>query len=180
MKSSSNRHSTTNSISILLQSFLQKLGQGERLLVYMALIAMALLVVIDIAFRELANSGLPWASKTAVYLMIWLGFIGSSLASQKGIHLRPEFCDKLWKRRKGLFERIRHGTTGIFCLCAICPTVKYVADSFELGDSNPILGIPLWIVQVVIPYTFLSMGIKHTLFALKPELAPVKEGNTRH
>ena len=73
------------------------------------------------------------------------------------------------------FERIRHGVTSLFCLCAVYPIAEYVADSFELGDTNPILGISLWLVQMVIPYTFLSMGVKYLLFSYKPELAPTKE-----
>ena len=86
-----------------LQFFLQKLSQGECFLASMALIIMTLLVVADIIFREVANTSLPWAPKAAVYLMIWIGFIGSSLASQKGLHLRPEFCDKLWQPEKNVF-----------------------------------------------------------------------------
>jgi len=105
--------------------------------------------------------------------MIWAGFLGSSMTTHKGLHLRPEIADKLWPLKyHGVFNTARHLLTAAFCFGATWYGYLYVFESFELADINPILNLKLWVVQIIIPLTFLSSGVRALVYALMPKLRP--------
>jgi C4-dicarboxylate transporter DctQ subunit len=150
-------------------SFIKLLGSFERLLATIFMGAMTILVIFDVASREIFNIGLPWAQKTAVYLMIWGGFLGAVMISEKAAHLRPEIADKLWgEKRAWLFVRFQNFITVIFCLLFLYASVGYVKESISFGDSSVVLGVKLWILQIIIPYTFLSMAVRNIYFLFNP------------
>jgi hypothetical protein len=50
----------------------------------------------------------------------------------------------------------------------------FVSISMASGDKAPVLYFVLWPLQLVIPYAFASSGLKHLIFAIKPELKNTK------
>ena len=142
----------------------------------MAISLLAMLVIADVLGREIASSGIAWAQKLAVYLMIWAGFIGASLTTTTGKHLRPEVADKLWKGKgEKVFNHLRYALTAIFCLGAAYYSALYTYESFDLGDKNPILKLPLWTVQIVMPVSFVMIALKSIFFTIDPNLVPKKK-----
>ena len=131
-------------------------------------------IIMDIFGRELFSSGLPWAQKLSVYLMIWAGFLGSAQTNLKGAHLRPEIADKLWpENKKSIFHRLRHLFTSVFNFSAMYYSIEYVLESKEFQDTSPILGdFPLWIIQMVIPFSFFLMGLSSLIFSIDEKIAP--------
>lgn len=157
-----------------LSSFLSKLSLLEGWLAILSVTAMTFLVVLDVFARELFNSGFPWAQKGAVFLMIWAGYLGAILVSSKASHLRPQIADKLWQKmgqEKGelWFVRVQNLVTLLFCAMFSYAAFYYVMDSHALGDRSVVTGIPLWVLQLVIPYTFLSMALRNIYFMLYPK-----------
>ena len=149
----------------------------EKWVAGISLMVISLLVFADIVFREGFDKSLPWASRTAVYLMVLAGFIGSSLTSLSGGHLRAELADRLWSTRLQPFYIVAQNLIQtLFCLVFFYFSVLYVMESRELGDNEVVLNVPLWYLQLVIPYTFLSIGLKHAVFALAPALRPQPKG----
>ncbi|MBI2519245.1 MAG: TRAP transporter small permease [Bdellovibrio sp.] len=137
------------------------------------MVAITVLVVTDIFSREVLSVSIVWAQKAALYLMIWAGFIGSGLATSKGAHLRPEIGDKLWPSKfQATFHRIRHFVTAIFCSFACYYGIGYLSESYEMGDTNPVLMLPMWIAQTVIPVTFFLNAFKNFIFAFFPSTMP--------
>ena len=157
-----------------MKAFIDGMDKIQRILAGGCIALLSILISLDIFGRELFSHGFHWAQKTSVYLMIWAGFLGSSLTNNKGAHLRPEIADKLWpESMKGMFHRIRHFTSAVFCFGATYFSMLYVIESREFGDSNPMLGgFPLWIVQLVIPVTFILMGITSLIFSINEKIAP--------
>lgn len=157
-----------------MKKFIDGLDKVQRILAGICIAVLSILICLDIFGRELFSHGFHWAQKTSVYLMIWAGFLGSSLTNTKGAHLRPEIADKLWPEQlKSTFHRIRHLVTSIFCFGATYFSLIYVSESREFGDSNPMLGdFPLWIVQLVIPLTFILMGSTSLIFSINEKIAP--------
>jgi C4-dicarboxylate transporter, DctQ subunit len=153
-----------------MKNFILWLGKIERFLASSFMALMTMLVIFDVFTREVLNQGLPWAQKSAVYLMIWGGFLGAIMISEKAAHLRPEVGDKLWgEKRPWSFVRIQNFVTILFSLFFFYASVKYVGESIEFGDKSVVLHVPLWILQLVIPYTFLSMTLRNIYFLLNPD-----------
>jgi TRAP-type C4-dicarboxylate transport system permease small subunit len=132
------------------------------------------LMAIDVASREITNEGLEWAQKGAIVLMIWGGVIGASLTSAKGGHLRPEIADKLWPEKfKPVLKVVEHLLVTAFCVFMFYLALNQVAVSKEQGDIHPVLmGIPIWSIQLIFPFVFVSMGLRHFIFAIAPDLRP--------
>lgn len=149
-------------------AFIKILGSIERLMATIFMGAMTLLVIFDVFSREVMNQGIPWAQKSAVYLMIWGGFLGAVMISEKAGHLRPEIADKIWGKKQWLFIRFQNMLTIAFCVVFIYASFGYVAESMEFGDKSVVLKVPLWTLQLIIPYTFTSMAIRNIYFLFNP------------
>lgn len=148
--------------------FIKVLGSIERLMATIFMGAMTLLVIFDVFSREVMNQGIPWAQKSAVYLMIWGGFLGAVMIAEKAGHLRPEIADKLWGKKQWLFIRFQNLITTIFCAVFVYASIGYVAESFEFGDKSVVLRVPLWTLQLIIPYTFSSIALRNIYFFFNP------------
>jgi TRAP-type C4-dicarboxylate transport system permease small subunit len=149
---------------------LDVLTKIEKFIASIFIFALTILVLVDVGAREIAETGIPWAQKSAVYMMIWAGFLGAVLVTHKVEHLRPEVADKLWKGKSKIWSmRIQNLLVFIFCLMMLQASIKYVLESKEFGDENIIINMPMWILQLVIPYCFLSMSLRYFYFIFSPK-----------
>lgn len=157
----------------MISKLLKYLLLFEKAIAVFSIGFMSILVIVDIAGREIFSGGIAWAQKMAVYLMIWAGFLGASLTAHKGTHLRPEIADGLWpKKALPLFHRLRHFFTALFSIYFAYHSYLYVYESWELGDTSPVLDLSIWIVQIVIPLTFALIGFKSLIFSIWTDLMP--------
>jgi TRAP-type C4-dicarboxylate transport system permease small subunit len=155
---------------------LNRLLTVEKLVCAFLMMVIFLLVLLDISAREVFKNSLPWAQKLAVYCMIWAGFIGASLVSAKNAHLRPELADKLWSKFFGkqgpeYFVRAQNAVLCLFCLTLGYYSLQYIHESYEFAEKNIVLDISTWILQLAMPYTFLSMFVRHLYFVFNPKYA---------
>jgi C4-dicarboxylate transporter, DctQ subunit len=152
-----------------MEKFLHWLTWSERVCAAIFIGVLTIFVIMDVAAREVFQTGLPWAQKAAVNLMIWAGFLGACLMTQKGDHLRPEVGDKIWKGSLAVWiERLRNLLVAIFCGVLAYNGYLYVEESREFAELNVVLEIPLWILQLVIPWAFASMALRFLWFVYKP------------
>jgi TRAP-type C4-dicarboxylate transport system permease small subunit len=62
---------------------------------------MTVLIIIQVFLRYLFLFSLSWSEEIARYLMIWVSFLGASLALKYGMHVGVEFfVDRASERRK--------------------------------------------------------------------------------
>ena len=154
-----------------MAKFLDYLTRVEKICAAFFIVLLTSLVIMDVGAREIFKTGMPWAQKAAVNLMIWAGFLGACLMTQKGDHLRPEVGDKIWKGKMSVVaEKTRNALVAIFCFTLAYNGYLYVAESREFAELHVVLNVPLWILQLVIPWTFFSMGLRYTWFTYKPLL----------
>ncbi|TGN13406.1 TRAP transporter small permease [Leptospira ilyithenensis] len=121
----------------------------------------------------LGRGGIVWAQKLSLYFMLWGGLFGSALASAKGSHLRPEIADKALPKKLIPYVKIAEQfTISLFFLFLSFLSIIYVLESIELDEVNPVTEISLWKVQLIFPYVFTSMGLRHLAYAIFPKLTP--------
>ncbi len=77
-----------------LHQIIQKLSESSEKTVQYILIAMMAVMTITIIFqvflRYIFSYSLSWSEEVARYLMIWVAFLGGSLALKKGLHIGVE------------------------------------------------------------------------------------------
>ena len=138
--------------------------------------AVAALLIADVVGRELLGTSIFGAQQIAVYGAIIAGFLGLTLATSDNAHLRPGFMDFLFKHHELLIARLGDMVSGVFFVGAAYIAWTFVAVSMEMGDRAPVLYFFVWPLQLAIPYAFASAGIKHLIFATRPDLKPAPNG----
>lgn len=153
----------------MIARILDYLTKVERLFASLLIMTLTVFVVLDVGAREIFKTGIPWAQKGAVYMMIWAGFLGAILITHKVEHLRPEVADKLWKGKlRGFYLRFHNLLVFMFTLAMAYYSYGYVLESKEFGDRNVIIDMPMWVLQMIIPYTFCSMSLRYLYFIFSP------------
>ena len=133
----------------------------ERGFLAAALIAMVAMVCGDFLGRELLGRGIVWAKEVASFLMIWIGFIGASVAAAGGRHLRIEALDRLLPR--GTARRLYRATHLIAAVVSgflAYLGLRYCLESYQFDERSAVLNLPLALVQAVIPLALFTTALR--------------------
>ena len=136
----------------------------------LALAVMLAVVLLEIVARDLFNRSFAWSDEASRYLMIWSVYFGSVAAVRARTHLRVDLLlvrmPPALRRAADLFAEL---CVFAFSVALTFAGFRYVRDTFAMGfvsaDSN--LAIPIWIVQTVIPLTFLLSAVYAALNGLR-------------
>ena len=121
------------------------------------------------------------AQKMAVFAAVVAGFLGLSLATAAGSHLRPGFMDGIFPARfNTTVWRAADVVSSLIYLALAIVAIQFVLVSMEAGDRAAVLYWTLWPIQMVIPYAFFSSAIQHAIFALWPQLRPASDPVAAH
>ncbi len=153
--------------------FLQALFVIESSVAMLAYVLIAGLLLGDVLLRQLAGTSIWGAQRIAVYLMIVTGFLGLGLAADRGRHLRPRFADALVPARwAGAADRLGSLImAGVFATFAWYGVV-FVRQAIEYGDLARTIRVPLWIIELVVPYAMGSTALRYLIYARWPALKP--------
>ena len=153
----------------------------ESALAALAYSIVALLLIADVLGRELFGQALFGAQKMAVFAAIVAGFLGLSLATNAGSHLRPGFLDNLFPARfDSLIWRLADALSSLIYLTLTAVAIQFILVSMAAGDRAAVLYWTLWPIQLVIPYAFFSSAIQHAIFAIWPQLKPKSDVTSAH
>jgi len=143
---------------------------------FLCISAFGMLVTVifaDVLSRELTGAGLYWASQTGVWANVLVVMAGFGLASADGAHLRPRFTDSwLPLGWTGVLQFLQHLTMAVFCFAIGALSLGVVLGSWQLGEVDIDLFLPIWPVQAALPAAFFAGGLRYTIYALCPELRP--------
>ena len=134
-----------------------------------ALVATVVLIGLVELYVTLLPGGLQWTSKAALCLMLWVGFLGASIATHDKAHLALELGEKLWpKRVKHIVAAFAHAITAACCVILFLLSIESLtahhanwvaADGY--ADTIPTMPwLPQWVVFMIFPYTFLAMTLR--------------------
>ena len=133
------------------------LGRIEGFLLGFFLISMTLLAFSQVVARNLFSTGLLWADAFVRLLLLWVGFLGATLATQLGQHLSMDVLTKFIGDRTqkaiGILVKLFAGTVCIYLLRASIDFIQ-----LEKGAGSEFYNsIPNWSIELIIPITFTLM-----------------------
>ena len=135
----------------------------EKTIIVVSLIVMTLAVLIVATDRwfDVINLGWFWATKLALFLMIWVGFIGASLATKERMHLTIDISSKVLSPKGAKIAAFfSQAISAGFCFYLAGLAYDFTVESYEFGDREGVFPIPLWTVQLIVPVTLVIMGIR--------------------
>lgn len=148
----------------------------EKWLIVLITILMTLVIFFDFLGRYIFSQSITWAGSAGSYLMFWLGLIGASMATKNEKHLRANIINKILPSQISKYLiSFSYFLAMIFCIIFTYLSFIYTLDSFKFGDISNVLNIPLWIVQIILPISFLIMTYRFGFYSLKYLVKPTLE-----
>jgi TRAP-type C4-dicarboxylate transport system permease small subunit len=123
--------------------------------------SMTAIVILQVFCRYALNHSLFWSEELARYLLVWLTFVGATVAYHRNMHPGVDVIFKRLQRKSR--TRIRlfvHLISLVFFLILIWYGCNFAY--FIRAQTTPALSLPKWLVFSVIPLS----GLLFTLHCL--------------
>lgn len=116
------------------------------------LISASAILFINVVARYAFNTGLVWAEEFVRYEIIWMVFIGGSVAARKGVHIGVEVLLHLLPPRPRLALKVAVKLICIgFCLVLVLYGAELAAQTRMFGQKTSAMQLPFWTIQLAIP-----------------------------
>ena len=122
--------------------------------------------LLQVLLRNVFASGLFWADALLRHLVLWLAFVGASLATRERRHLSMQVLGT------GLPAWGQASLTLLTDLAAlvVCAVLMHAAWKFVRFEQSAGLvlafGVPAWLAQSIMPLGFLSMTLRFLVHLL--------------
>jgi len=127
-------------------------GYLEEILAGTFFVAGVTLIFYGVIMRYIFNEPQAWVEELARYSIIWGTFFGFGLALRHNQHIQVDILyDKLKPSMKRVLDLVATGLSIVFCLIYTYYGFVLVENRFTSGMVSLDIGIPMWIVYLVLP-----------------------------
>ena len=149
-----------------LKRFDEWLAKTESGLLIFLLFLMVFMAFGQVLLRNFFNTGIPWTDIFLRQLVLWVGFLGASLAVRERRHISIDVLPHFVPARFKPFLQIGVDTAaGLISLFLTVAAWKFVQFEME-SPSILFLGLPAWIFQTILPFSFAVISIRFFLRVL--------------
>ncbi len=132
-------------------------------------LAMTIIVVAQVFARYVLNASLFWSEELARYLLVWLTFLGASVAYRQGLHPGVDFfyirMPYAWRRRSAILVHLL--SLALFGIMVL----KGAAFAYFVRlQISPALSLPKWLIMAIVPVSgaiFFIHGMYFLLLEIK-------------
>ncbi len=143
------------------------IGRLELALVVLSVALMMVTAFAQIVLRNVMGAGLSWSEPLVRYLVLWVGFIGASLATREGRHITIEVIGlRPSARGRRCLAAVSQMCAMIVCALMAWAAVKFVHDDAQIGHRT-FLNLPTWILESIIPAAFAVMSLRFLLRSIR-------------
>jgi TRAP-type C4-dicarboxylate transport system permease small subunit len=136
-------------------------GFMNKILSVVISVAFFVLVVVTFAqvvFRYLIGYSLYWSEEAARYLFVWISFLGSVIALQKGVHIGFDVCVK--KLPPTLMRyTLLFGDLAVLAFLVFITYQGFVMAEQNMIQQSAALEIPMGVVMMAVPIGFALMAV---------------------
>ena len=134
----------------MISSLSDRLNRITELVCCVILLSMTLVVTLQVVCRYLLGASLTWSEEFARYSLVWITFLGGSIALKKRAHMGLQaLADALPPKVQNLVETLT--LIGILGFLSIGALKGLHLALFNMSQYSPAMGIPIGIVYLAIP-----------------------------
>lgn len=134
----------------------------ENLTVIILGLAIILLVVAQVVFREVLNASLTWSEETSRLCLVWLVFLGAAIACREGEHINvTALTDKLSGRANQVLKIFFEALMLLFTL--VIAYQGYGLSMKQMTSKFVTIDIPQGVQTMVIPVSGV-LTVYHILY----------------
>jgi C4-dicarboxylate transporter DctQ subunit len=139
----------------------------EQTLLITLLSFMILTAFLQILLRNAFATGLAWGDSLVRNMVLWIGFIGATLATREGKHISLDVLSR-WVPFLGkpLIDFVTHLFSFLVCGLLAIAALKFIENEIQMGTVS-FLEIPSWIPETILPLTFGLMTLRFGFRSLK-------------
>jgi C4-dicarboxylate transporter DctQ subunit len=150
-----------------MKKILVKLDSGlyylENSIILVTLGSMVTLSFLQVLLRNFFDTGLLWGDILLRHLVLWVGFVGASLATREEKHINVDILTKLISPRIVPFIKFCVHLFAIL-ICSVLAKASWIFLTFEIEAGTVIfLNIPAWYIQIILPIGFALIGFRFLL-----------------
>jgi len=154
----------------------EAIGRTEQTLLVAFLGFIILIAFLQIVLRNFLSTGLDWGDSLVRNLVLWIGFIGATLATKEGKHINIDVVSRwLPSFGKNMVALITHLFSFLVCGGLTYAALKFIKNEVQM-ENRTFLNIPAWIPEMILPMTFGLMTFRFGLRSFK-NLSEMKKGN---
>lgn len=131
----------------------------ERGLAAACLAVMAVLPVAEILARTLLGRGIPGSGPLVQHLTLWVAFLGAALAAREGRLIALSTGNFLPARVRAPARAFAFGVGTLVSLLLARGGWDLLAVE-RMAETRMALGIPVWMVQAVLPVAFVAIALR--------------------
>lgn len=152
-----------NPVHLLMR--LDRLLAGiEKFLLSIMLMTMLFLSFIQVILRDFFNTGFGWSDVLVRYLVLWIGFLGASLATKDDRHLRIDTLNKVIpKKFVPVVELLVSFGSIVVCSFLTVAAYNYLLFSQEAGKMVFSGALPEWYLLVILPVGFALITFRYLI-----------------
>ena len=145
----------------------EAIAKVEQALIITFLSLMICLAFLQIILRNVFSTGLDWGESFLRNLVLWIGFIGATLATREGKHINIDVVSRwLPSLGRNIVMLITHLFSFSVCCLLTYAALKFIRNEVQMGNRT-LLNIPAWILEMILPMTFGLMTFRFGLRAFK-------------
>lgn len=135
-------------------------GKIQNTLLTIILVSMITLAFAQVILRNFFNTGISWGDAVVRHLVLWVGFIGASVATKEHGHLAMDLLSRFMPEKfKKLSSVFIHITSAVVCAFLTHASYKFVLGEKEAGGVL-LPGVPTYYAITIIPICFLIMSVR--------------------
>jgi C4-dicarboxylate transporter, DctQ subunit len=124
----------------------------EKVFISVLLITASLLLFANVVARYLFSAAVLGAEELVRYQIIWMVFIGGSVAARKGIHIGIDAFLKVFPEAiVRLVSILVLSLCIVFCALLFYYGLQLVTATYGFGQRSSALRMPYWIAQLAVP-----------------------------
>jgi TRAP-type C4-dicarboxylate transport system permease small subunit len=153
----------------------------EQTLIVTFLSFMILIAFLQIVLRNFFSTGLDWGDSLLRNLVLWIGFIGATLATREGKHINIDVVSRwLPSLGKNVVTLITHLFSFLICCLLTYAALKFIKNEAQMGNKT-FLNLPAWVPEMILPMTFGLMTFRFGLRSFRNlseigKLSPLHDG----
>jgi TRAP-type C4-dicarboxylate transport system permease small subunit len=145
----------------------EAIGRTEQTLLVAFLGFIILIAFLQIVLRNFLSTGLDWGDSLVRNLVLWIGFIGATLATKEGKHINIDVVSRwLPSFGKNMVALITHLFSFFVCGGLTYAALKFIKNEVQMGNRT-FLELPAWVPELILPVTFILMTFRFGLRSFK-------------
>ena len=138
----------------------------ETIVLVLVLGIMVIFAFLQVVLRNIFNEGILWGDIFLRHLVLWVGFLGASLATREQKHINIDLFSRFMSDRGKAYIRLFTNLFSVFICYLLADAGWTFVQDEEMMGTVIFADVPAWYFQTIIPIGFFMMSFRFLALAL--------------